>query len=163
MAVSGQLFLVYLGMELRLYREDLAVSGQLDIDSRALRDDYTERIWRYQDNESSLQTTWIVDYTERIWRYQDNQTALPGDTTQDYTERIWRYQDNVQTKLEYTCCDYTERIWRYQDNDAVEHFKNVDDYTERIWRYQDNPTAITTTSAQRLYREDLAVSGQLLF
>ena len=44
-------------------------------------------------------TTSIVlsssDYTERIWRYQDNWQGFVLEVDGDYTERIWRYQDNV--------------------------------------------------------------------
>ena len=35
-----------------------------------------------------------LDYTERIWRYQDNPLRNHPDNYDDYTERIWRYQDN---------------------------------------------------------------------
>ena len=34
--------------------------------------DYTERIWRYQDNPKGAHVAGAGDYTERIWRYQDN-------------------------------------------------------------------------------------------
>ena len=36
------------------------------------------------------------DYTERIWRYQDNSRTFNNFGFTDYTERIWRYQDNIQ-------------------------------------------------------------------
>ena len=81
----------------RLYREDLAVSGQL-----------RERLRIYNG-----------DYTERIWRYQDNYTTLPARVATDYTERIWRYQDNTLDARLTNCLDYTERIWRYQDNCVI--------------------------------------------
>ena len=35
-----------------------------------------------------------IDYTERIWRYQDNAILKNLLAPRDYTERIWRYQDN---------------------------------------------------------------------
>ena len=41
-----------------------------------------------------LTLLFVSDYTERIWRYQDNEVIdIPQDDG-DYTERIWRYQDN---------------------------------------------------------------------
>ena len=49
----------------RLYREDLAVSGQLESKlQRKNCEDYTERIWRYQDNSlgspSKIKTSLII-------------------------------------------------------------------------------------------------------
>ena len=82
-------------------------------------------------------------------------------TTTDYTERIWRYQDNRTNILKGDIYDYTERIWRYQDNSSTDQNPLATDYTERIWRYQDNWIVIETIIFPRLYREDLAVSGQL--
>ena len=78
------------------------------------------------------------DYTERIWRYQDNSIAFSVEWKFDYTERIWRYQDNILYTLIHIVEDYTERIWRYQDNPWLQSPAEKKDYTERIWRYQDN-------------------------
>ena len=61
------------------------------------------------------------DYTERIWRYQDNLSEYSRMMFADYTERIWRYQDNAHGRLDSEDRDYTERIWRYQDNYMVTH------------------------------------------
>ena len=80
-----------------LYREDLAVSGQQVSFVPIPVVDYTERIWRYQDNNMVVPSSADCDYTERIWRYQDNTTADAVRTLKDYTERIWRYQDNRST------------------------------------------------------------------
>ena len=79
----------------RLYREDLAVSGQQQVNRVYEYPDYTERIWRYQDNSAGYRDVYLNDYTERIWRYQDNCARRGIVVTIDYTERIWRYQDNV--------------------------------------------------------------------
>ena len=51
LAVSGQHNSARISWGAGLYREDLAVSGQLIWHIRlVLCKDYTERIWRYQDN-----------------------------------------------------------------------------------------------------------------
>ena len=78
----------------------------------AIVEDYTERIWRYQDNMNSLAFATAWDYTERIWRYQDNDYFVTTDDVKDYTERIWRYQDNSIYGMVIIRLDYTERIWR---------------------------------------------------
>ncbi len=181
MAVSGQPGIINPNRKQGLYREDLAVSGQ-PVHSMLMKfGDYTERIWRYQDNRYVYCANRTRDYTERIWRYQDNRRTVAMVQRHDYTERIWRYQDNRALARERLRGDYTERIWRYQDNRFIRYVKEITDYTERIWRYQDNRASLTasmtiiprgfggirTTAAilslvkrMRLYREDLAVSGQ---
>ena len=104
--------------------------------------DYTERIWRYQDNSPNMRWTEGGDYTERIWRYQDNLTVPPGLTVGDYTERIWRYQDNALVNI----VRVMDLVRLYREDLAVSG--------QHIPRCQQ-------TDGRRLYREDLAVSGQL--
>ena len=121
-----------------LYREDLAVSGQHTFDlwrRTPGEEDYTERIWRYQDNiQMERQQIIREDLAVRttMSNFQWTQTIIPRGfggirTTEvqlvipvglDYTERIWRYQDNLIQGGCLACSirDYTERIWRYQDN-----------------------------------------------
>ena len=140
MAVSGQPASGSVSAHKRLYREDLAVSGQ----------------------QNNLDRVVVFDYTERIWRYQDNRKVEPSTLRLDYTERIWRYQDNSALAARILRLDYTERIWRYQDNCRMRSLCLRADYTERIWRYQDNSMTWSWRSTGGLYREDLAVSGQLI-
>ena len=172
---------------MRLYREDLAVSGQhellslflllgiiprgfggirttrvsVDISIRRIiprgfggirtterrlppirsliiDDDYTERIWRYQDN---CACSWLY---ARLGLYRED-LAVSGqhpDIREFIKARLYREDlavsgQHYHARLLYFR-DYTERIWRYQDNNKFKASELKSDYTERIWRYQDN-------------------------
>ena len=131
---------------LRLYREDLAVSGQHErcSSNNTPAIDYTERIWRYQDNWKTIQTLINREIIPR---------GFGGIRTTDRSELSWK---NVSK-------DYTERIWRYQDNEdnrfgVFLYYFGL--YREDLAVSGQRKEILSTIEHVGLYREDLAVSGQ---
>ncbi len=162
--------------------------------------DYTERIWRYQDNYGREKSS----KTKRLYRedlavsgqlssiltkfspeiiprgFGGIRTTLVGPQGQDFViiprgfggirTTLYSFEGGGHsiiprgfggirtTKQPRSCC---RALRLYREDLAVSGQQNnldrvvVIDYTERIWRYQDNQNPVVG-----LYREDLAVSGQ---
>ncbi len=91
-----------------LYREDLAVSGQLASRIRIFRIRLI-RLYREDLAVSGQHITINVAGGEGLYR-EDLAVSgqlkpgpmTPGKSNTDYTERIWRYQDNWRTRITYT-------------------------------------------------------------